>query len=324
MTNLVAGRKICVISGRVHPQLSSEIAKRLGVNLCKVELKNFANGEINCRIGESIRGCDVFIIQPHAGDVNNAILEQAIIIDAVKRASAASITAVCPFLGYARQDRKSGAREPITARLVVDLLDIAGADRIMSIDLHSGQTQGFFNGQFDHIIARPMIIKYLSQRFKNKGELVIVSPDSGRVKSAERYSTDLGCDIAIIHKQRSAAQVNRAEAKYLFGNVKDKTCVIIDDIIDTAGTICSASDLLVENGAREVYCVATHGILSEPATDRINKSALKEVIVTDTIPAKPNQSDKIVTISIAPLLADSINAVFTDNSLSAVMHNVSK
>lgn len=316
MTSL-AGRKLSIMSGRTHPELAQEVAKELGVQLCPVKLGNFANGEISCQITQSIRGSDVFIIQSHSTNVNDALMEQAIMIDAAKRASAASITAVCPFLGYARQDRKSAAREPITARLVVDLLAIAGADRIMSIDLHSGQTQGFFNGQFDHINARPMLVKYIIDNFKNTEDLVIVSPDAGRVKSAERYSGELNCDIAIIHKQRSMKEHNKSEAKYLFGDVKGKTCIIIDDMIDTAGTLCSAAELLVENGAKEVYGMATHGVLSDPASDRIDKSAFKKIIVTNTLPKVAGQSTKITSLSIAPMLAAAINAVFTDHSLSA-------
>jgi len=319
MTSL-AGRRMCILSGRTHPGLAKAVSKELGIKLCEVELGNFANGETSVRISQSIRGSDVFILQTHAGNVNDAIMEQAIMIDAAKRASAASITAVCPFLGYARQDRKSAAREPITARLVVDLLDVAGADRIMCIDLHSGQTQGFFNGQFDHIIARPILVKYLDKRFKNKDDLVIVSPDAGRVKSAERYSSALNCPIAIIHKQRSLNVRNKSEAKYLFGDVKNKICVVIDDMIDTAGTVCSAAEILTENGAKEVYVIATHGVLSDPANARIDESPIKEVIVTNTLPERANHSKKIVTLSIAPLLAGAIDAVFRDHSLSDILH----
>lgn len=315
MTSL-AGRKLCVLAGRAHPALAAEVAKELGVHLCPVDLGNFANGEISCRITESVRGSDVFIIQPHSRNVNDAIMEQAIIIDAAKRASAASITAVCPFLGYARQDRKSHAREPITARLVVDLLAVAGADRIICVDLHSGQAQGFFNGQFDHIIARPTLVKYIQDTFKHTQDLVIVSPDAGRVKSAERYSGMLNCAIAIIHKQRSSTERNVAEAKYLFGEVTGKTCIIIDDMIDTAGTLCSAAEILIEHGAKDVYGLATHGILSDPALERIKKSALKQVIVTNTLPEQTKHSKKIKVVSIAPLIAGAINAIFTNRSLS--------
>lgn len=315
----VAQRRLQIMSGRVHPGLAEEIAKLLKVPLHTVQLSNFSNGEISCRLGESVRGSDVFIIQAHgAPSINDAIMEQAIMIDAAKRASARSITAVCPFLGYARQDRKSDGREPITARLVVDILAKAGADRITSVDLHAGQIQGFFDGPFDHLIARPILSEYVKERFKSD-DLVIVSPDAGRVKSAERYASDLNCEIAIIHKQRSTRKNDSVEARYLIGDVKGKVCIITDDMIDTAGTICTAADLLAENGAKEIHCIATHGVLSDPALERIEESAFTSVIVTNTLPSEPvAQSDKIVVLSIAPLIANAIAAIFTGNSVSAL------
>lgn len=308
-----------IISGRNHPALAEEVAGLLEVPIHTVQLSNFSNGEISCRLGESVRDSDVFIFQAHgAPSINDAIMEQAIMIDAAKRASARSITAVCPFFGYARQDRKSDGREPITAKLVVDILSRAGADRITSIDLHAGQIQGFFDGPFDHLIARPTLINYIKKTFKNK-EIVIISPDAGRVKSAQRYATDLGCDMAIIHKQRSTRVNDSVEAKYLLGDVKAKICIITDDMIDTGGTICAAADLLAEQGAKEIYCVATHGVFSDPALERIEKSAFTKVIVTNTLPAEPvAQSDKIVVLSIAPLIADAISAIFAGNSVSAL------
>lgn len=311
----VAGRRLCIISGRAHPALASAVAKAMGVRLCEVQLGNFANGEISCRINESVRGSDVFVIQTHSSTINDDIMEQAIMIDAAKRGSAASITAVCPFLGYARQDRKSNGREPITARLVVDFLATAGADRIISVDLHSGQTQGFFNGPFDHLIARPIFVNYILNNFNPK-DVVVVSPDAGRVKTAERYSAELGSPIAIIHKQRSTTKHNFAEAKYLFGKVKGKICIVIDDMVDTAGTICAAADLLSENGAKAVYGVAAHGVLSKPAIERIDKSAFTRVIVTDTLPQSKHKSKKIEVLSIAPLIANAIEAIFAGNSVS--------
>lgn len=310
-----------LIAGRSHPELAKKVASRLRAKPCEIEIGDFANGEINCRIDESVRGCDVFVLQTHSPNINDHIMEQALIIDAAKRASASSITAVCPFLGYARQDRKAGGREPIAARLIIDILAQAGADRIMSVDLHSGQIQGFFDGPFDHLIAMPVLREYIKNKIPLK-DLVIVSPDAGRVKLAERYASSLGSEIAIIHKHRSTAQRNSAEARYLIGDVKNKVCVIVDDMIDTAGTICTAADLLVENGARKVYGLATHGVLSGPALQRIEASAFAQVVVTDTLPVAAS-SKKIKVVSVAPLVADSIAAITAGGSVSAIFegHN---
>jgi ribose-phosphate pyrophosphokinase len=268
------------------------------------------------KLGETIRGADVFVLQTHSRNVNEAIMEQAIMIDACKRASAASITAVCPFLGYARQDRKSSGREPITAKLVVDMLAHAGADRIMSIDLHVGQIQGFFDGPFDHLVGMPILAKYITDNF-NLDDLVIVSPDAGRAKTAERYSSFLGCGMAIVHKQRSYTKHNTAEAKYLIGDVEGKQCVVIDDMIDTAGTICAAAGIIAEHGASAIYGLATHGVLSDPAIDRIEQSKFKKVVVTDTLPL-PKKSRKIQVLSSGQVLADAIAAVHAGESVSAL------
>ena len=227
-----------LISGRAHPELAAEIADCLGVKLVDVQLGNFANGEISVKFNESLRGNDVFIIQTQGQKVHESIFEQLLMIDASKRASARSITVVCPLLSYARQDRKSAGREPIGARLLVDMLSAAGADRIISIDLHSGQTQGFFNGPFDHLIAMPLFKKYVREHFGD--DVVFVSPDAGRVKLAERYSSSMGAGMAIIHKSRSTVKHNTVEARHLIGEVKGRNCVIIDDMIDTAGTFCAA------------------------------------------------------------------------------------
>lgn len=306
-----------MLSGRSHVKLANQIARKLQVGLSKTELVNFANGEISCRIEESVRGCDVFIIQSHSPNVNDHIIEQALIIDAAKRASAQSITAVCPFFGYARQDRKSRSRESIAARLMIDILASAGADRIMTVDLHSGQTQGFFNGPFDHLIAMPILQNYLKKLAPK--DLVIVSPDAGRVKLAERYSSELTCDMAIIHKHRPAHKRNTVETKYLIGEVRGKSCVIVDDMIDTAGTICAAAELLSENGAKDIYCVATHGLLSGPALERLDNSVFKEIVVTDSLPINiGNSHPKIKVLSVAPLIADAITAVYEGTSVSAL------
>lgn len=312
------GRRIQLLGGRAHPQLAQDIAKRLEIPLCDVELSNFANNEVRLRFNESLRGNDVFIIQSHHGDINETIIEQLLMIDAAKRASARSITAVCPFLGYARQDRKSSGREPIGARLIVDLLSVAGADRIMSVDLHSGQTQGFFNGPFDHLIAMPVFKKYIRENFDLK-DVVMISPDAGRVKMAERYSTSLGTDLAIIHKHRSSKLKNQSEARYLIGDVKGKICITFDDMIDTAGTICTAADLLLKQGAREVHGISTHGVFSDPALERLKNSSFKNIVVSDTLPAPANDAGgKIETLTIAPIIADAIAAVYADESVSAL------
>lgn len=308
-------RQLKLITGRSHPELADEVAKELGIELCDVKLGNFANSEISFRLNESVRGDDVFIMQAHSANVNDAIMEQAMMIDAAKRASAASITAVCPFLGYARQDRKASGRESITARLVVDIFAAAGADRIMSVDLHSGQTQGFFNGPFDHLIALPTMIKHIRNQFGHD-DMVIVSPDAGRAKVAERYSSALDCGMAIIHKHRSTEKHNTVEAKYLIGDVQGKTCIIMDDMIDTAGTVCAAADLLKDHGASIVYGVATHGVFSGPAMERIESSSFTKVFTSNTLPMMGPVSSKVEIISVAPLIASAIKAVYEGESVS--------
>jgi ribose-phosphate pyrophosphokinase len=305
-----------IISGRAHPDMAKAIAAELKVDLCEVELIDFANGEINARIMESVRGHNVFVVQSHCGNINDSIIEQAIIIDSAKRASAGSITAVCPFFGYARQDRKASGREPISARLIVDILVNAGADRIVSVDLHTGQIQGFMDGPFDHLIARPLLIDHLSKNFSTDN-LVIVSPDAGRVKSAERFSNALGCEMAIIHKHRSLTSKNSIEARHLIGEVKGKICVLVDDMIDTGGTLCAAAELVAQKGAKEIYGVATHGLFCGPAVDRINKSSLKRIFVTDTLPQKKDWK-KIEILTLAPTLSAAIKEIHSGGSVSAL------
>jgi ribose-phosphate pyrophosphokinase len=316
--NLVGyGNRMQLVSGRAHPRLAKEIADSLGVPLSKVLIEDFANGEIRVRYNESLRGNDVFIFQTHEPDIHKDIFELLLMIDAAKRASAKSITAVCPLLSYARQDRKASGREAIGARLLVDLLTVAGADRIMSIDLHSGQTQGFFDGPFDHLIAMPLFSNYIKSNVKE--DFVFVSPDAGRVKLAERYSSTLGCEMAIIHKSRSVVKRNTVEAKHLIGDVKDRTCIIIDDMIDTAGTFCAAADLLKEKGAKKIIGLATHGIFSGPALERIEKSAFSKVVVTNTVPINSKGiTRKIEILSVGPLLAEAISAVASGDSVSAL------
>lgn len=323
MKNDVVDKRLKVFTGSVHPDLAKKIADNLGLELSETGIEKFANGEIKCHLEESIRGADVFILQSHSGNVGEAIMEQAIIIDAAKRASARHITAVCPFLGYARQDRKSSKREPITARLVVDILSVAGADRIASVDLHAGQIQGFFDGPFDHLIALPALVKHNKELYKGE-EMVIVSPDAGRVKLAERYASRLNADIAIVHKRRS--RKNEAEAIDIIGDVKGKRCLIIDDMIDTAGTMCAAAELLMQKGAKAVSASATHGVFSDPAISRIEASPIEHLAVTDTlpIPEAKKSSPIIEIVSVSELLADTIKAIYDEQSVSVLFEGLNQ
>lgn len=315
--NKIQNRKIQIFAGTHHPELAKKVADRLGIKLSDTGIEKFANGEIKCHLEESVRGADVFVFQAHNDSVAEALMEQAIIIDAAKRASARHITAVCPFLGYARQDRKSSGREPITARLVIDILAVAGANRIACVDLHAGQIQGFFNGPFDHLIALPVLVEHLKKQFEGE-ELVIVSPDAGRVKLTERYASRLNADIAIVHKRRS--RKNEAEAIDIIGKIKNKRCIIIDDMIDTAGTMVAAAQLLMDSGAKAVSAAATHGLFSDPAIDRIKDSPIDHLAVTDTLPT-PEKSRELESLTVVPvvdLIADAIKAIFEQQSVSAL------
>ena len=314
-------KKLELLAGRTHPDLASEIAAHLGVRLGQTNLVDFADSEIRCRFGESVRGADVFIVQTHCAadgrSVNDSVMEQLIMIDAAKRASAKRITAVCPLYGYARQDRKAEGREPITAKLVADLLRTAGANRIVSVDLHSGQIQGFFDGPVDHLTAMPLLVDHL--RSSIDGEVVVVAPDAGRVKVAERMSNHLGADLAIIHKRRPKGSVGVVEARDVVGEVDGRHCVLVDDMIATASTMVAAADQLKAHGALDVWAAATHGIFSGPAVDRLKNSAIDRVVVTNTLPLpSEKQIDKVEVLSIAPLIADAIAAVFEDTSVSEI------
>jgi ribose-phosphate pyrophosphokinase len=313
----VPKKRLELYAGRSHPELAEEIAGHLGVRLDEANLRNFPNGEIHCRFGESVRGTDVFIVQTHGGPVNDSIMEQLIMIDAAKRASAKRITAVCPYYGYSRQDRKAFGREPITAKLVADMLHTAGADRIMSVDLHSGQIQGFFDGPVDHLLAMPVLVDYLHRN--RVSDLVIVAPDAGRVKVAERFSQHLDADLAIVHKRRPKGTISQVEARAVVGDVEGRHCVLVDDMIDTAATICAAADLLMDAGATDVWTMATHGVLSEPAIDRLKNSPISRIVITNTLPLSPDRMiDKIEVLSIAKVIADAIDAVFEDTSVSQI------
>jgi ribose-phosphate pyrophosphokinase len=315
---MVTKKRIEIYSGRSHPELAEEIASYLGVRLGDPNLRDFANGEFHCRFGESVRGKDVFIVQTHSAPVNDSLMEQLIMIDAAKRASAKRITAVCPSYGYARQDRKASGREPITAKLVASLFRAAGADRLLSVDLHSGQIQGFFDGPVDHLTAMPVLVNYLRKEVPGNG-LVIVAPDAGRVKVAERFGQHLGCDIALVHKRRPKGTVNEVEARDVVGPIEGRLCVIVDDMIDTAGTVCAASELLVDHGATDVWVMATHGIFSDPAVDRLKAAPIGRVVVTNTLPMAPGKElDKLEVLSVAKIIADAIEAVFADTSVSEI------
>ena len=318
---LVTKKRLHLLSGRSNLALAEEIAAELQVELGHPNLVEFANGEIYSRLGENVRGADVFVIQTHGAtddlSVNDAIMEQLIMIDAARRASAKRITAVIPNYGYARQDRKAENREPITAKLVANMFAAVGTNRLMSVDLHSGQIQGFFDGPVDHLTAMPVILDYIRDHLP--GDLVVVSPDAGRVKVASRYTNALNADLAIVHKRRVKDQKNAVEAIEIVGEVEGRVCVIIDDMIDTGGTLCAAADQLKARGAREIYALATHGVLSDPAIDRFKNSVISKVVITNTLPLpSEKQIDKIEQLSIAKILAEAIDAVFEDNSVGEI------
>lgn len=309
------GKTMQILTGTHHPALAQAVAKKLGAKISSAQVMKFANSEIMCKLEESVRGADVFVFQTHSNPVNDAIMEQAIIIDAAKRASAKHITAVCPWLGYARQDRKSSGREPIAAKLVIDILAKAGADRIVSINLHSGQIQGFFDGPFDHLTALPPLAEHLKKKFGN--DFVVVSPDSGGVKLAERYASMLGTDLAFIHKRRTGP--NKSEALHVIGEVKGRNCVLVDDMIDTAGTIVAAADQLKAHGALKISAVASHGVFSPPAADRLAKSSINFLIVTDTLPQDLTiKNPKLEVVSITDLLSSAVKAIFEETSVSGI------
>ena len=318
---LVTKKRLHLMSGRSNLALAEEIADCLGVELGHPNLVDFANGEIYCRLGENVRGADVFVIQTHGEteemSVNDVIMEQLIMIDAARRASAKRITAVIPNYGYARQDRKAENREPITAKLVANMFAAVGTNRLMSVDLHSGQIQGFFDGPVDHLTAMPVIVDYIRTNLPD--DLVVVSPDAGRVKVAERYTNALQADLAIVHKRRVKGARDQVEAVEIVGEVDGRTCVIIDDMIGTGGTLCAAAEQLDQRGASEVYALATHGLFSGPAIDRFKNSVISKVVVTNTLPLPPEkQIDKIEQLSIAKVLAEAIDAVFEDNSVGEI------
>jgi ribose-phosphate pyrophosphokinase len=306
-------KRMLVFAGTSNPELAEGVARHLGVELGNVKLSQFANGEIYVRYLESVRGADVFIIQSICAPVNETLMEMLIMVDAAKRASARSITAVISHYGYARQDKKSAAREPITAKLVADVLAVAGIDRVITMDLHQGQIQGFFNQPVNHLTALPILADYFESLHLE--DMVVVSPDVGRAKACKKLSDLLGAGLAIMHKGRP--EHNVAEITHVIGEVKDRICIVADDMIDTAGSITEGAKALMNQGAKEVYVTATHGILSPPAYERIEAAPIKELVITNTIPIPADrQHGKIKVLSVAPLFAHAVQNVFNDDSVS--------
>jgi ribose-phosphate pyrophosphokinase len=309
--------KIRVFSGNSNASLAEKICASLNVPLGVAKVRNFSDGEIMVEIGENVRGRDIYVIQSTCHPTNNNLMELLIMMDALKRASAATITAVIPYYGYARQDRKAAPRTPITSKLVADLITTAGADRVVTVDLHAGQIQGFFNIPVDNLYAAPVILEHLRQRFPNNN-IVMVSPDAGGTERARAFAKRLGCTLAVIDKRRTGPNV--AEVMHLIGDVKGKAAIILDDMIDTAGTLTQAAKALKEHGASSIYACATHGVLSGPAIDRINDSDIEGVLITDTIPLgeKAERTDKIKVMSVAELLAEAIRRIHEDESVSSL------
>ncbi|NBM16617.1 ribose-phosphate diphosphokinase [Streptomyces sp. GC420] len=311
-------KKMMLFSGRAHPELAEEVAEQLGVGLVPTKVFDFANGEIYVRYQESARGADCFLIQSHTAPINKWIMEQLIMIDALKRASARSITVVIPSYGYARQDKKHRGREPISARLVADLLKTAGAHRIVTVDLHTDQIQGFFDGPVDHLFALPVLADYVGSKV-DRDKLTVVSPDAGRVRVADRWCDRLDAPLAIVHKRRDKDVANQVTVHEVVGDVKDRVCVLVDDMVDTGGTICAAADALFANGAADVIVTATHGILSGPAADRLKNSQVSEFVFTNTLPTPGELDlDKITVLSIAPTIARAVREVFEDGSVTSL------
>ena len=325
MTGLVTSgeKRLVLVSGRAHIELAQQVGEELGCGVSPTTAYDFASGETYVRFNESVRGADVFVLQSHTGEVNKWLMEQLLMIDAAKRASAKRITAVAPYYPYARQDKKHLGREPISARLIADLYKTAGADRIMSVDLHASQEQGFFDGPVDHLWAMPVLVEYVRSHV-DLSNVCMVSPDAGRIRVAEKWSAKLGgCPLAFVHKTRDTTRPNVAVANRVVGDVAGKQCVLVDDMIDTAGTISEAVKVVMNAGASSVIVAATHGILSDPAAQRLSECGAQEVIVTDTLPIAPEMRfDNLTILPIAPLLARAIREVFDDGSVTSLFDGV--
>lgn len=315
------GKNIKIFTGNSHPELARDIANIVGVEVGNSKVGTFSDGEISVDINETVRGMDVFIVQSTSSPVNNNLMELLIMIDALKRASAGRITAVIPYYGYARQDRKAKSRDPITAKLVADLLTTAGADRVLTMDLHASQIQGYFNIPVDHLMGTPILSKYFVDKgFAEKDDVVVVSPDLGSVTRSRKFADKLHAPIAIIDKRRPRANVS--EIMNIIGDIKDKTCILIDDMIDTAGTISNAANALKDLGAKEVYACCTHGVLSGPAIERINDSAIKELVMLNTVKNDQVKNiNKFKSISVAPIFGEAIKRIYDGVSISKLFEN---
>jgi ribose-phosphate pyrophosphokinase len=317
---IITKKRMMLFTGTIHPALGHEIADNLGIPVSHSELRRFASGEIYFRAEESVRGADVFVVQTHYEPVNEALMEQLVILDAMKRASAKRITAVIPYYGYSRQDKKALSREPISAKLVADLLSMAGANRVVSVDLHSGQIQGYFNFPFDHLTALPILASYLEQDLGLSGDdLVIVAPDAGRIKTAEKLREYLHADLAFLYKRRSRREAHKIEEMAVVGEVDGRPCVLVDDMVDTAGTVAKGATALAAQGAGPIFAAATHPILSGKARQSLEESPIEQVVVTNTVPIPEERYfDKLKVLSIAPLIASALRAVFEDSSVSEI------
>lgn len=311
-------KRLVIVSGRAHPQLAEDIATELDSELVHTEARTFANGEIYARYDESVRGCDAFVIQSHCSPINEWLMEQLIMVDALKRASAKRITVVAPFYPYARQDKKGRGREPISARLVADLYKAAGADRIMSVDLHAAQIQGFFDGPVDHLFAMPVLLAHVQKKL-DPATLTVVSPDMGRVRVADIWSDKLGAPLAIIHKRRDPRVANQVSVHEIVGEVEGRVCLLVDDLIDTGRTIVKAAEALKAQGATGIVIAATHAVFSDPAVELLKNPVIDSVVVTDTLPVPEEKRwDRLTVLPIAPLIARAIHEVFDDGSVTSM------
>ena len=320
MTNISATTKknLVLVSGRAHPELAEQVAREIGTELVPTEARTFANGEIYARYGDSVRGSDVFVIQAHPYPINEWLMEQLIMVDALKRASAKRITVVAPFYPYARQDKKGRGREPISARLVADLYKAAGADRIMSVDLHAAQIQGFFDGPVDHLFAMPVLLEHFKKQLDPE-TLTVVSPDMGRVRVADIWSDKLGVPLALIHKRRDPRVPNQVSIHEIVGEVEGRVCLLVDDMIDTGRTIAKAAEALKNAGALGVVVAATHAVFSDPASEVLQADFIDQVVVTDTLPlAADKHWDRLTVLPIAPLIGRAIREVFEDGSVTSM------